>query len=204
MRMPIGGAMGAPMAQPEPASRRTAGMGTEGHRGVQGPRAAVSRGHRSGPHRRRGGRCGLVRTQGTGGLVRQARKRLGRLGALAPWRGGVRLRSLVTAWAGPSRAQHNQHPQASTDRQLRRQERRNHGMAPSPCDDLGTFYSVFGAGNYPQDQGTRPGTGASGNGQSLHRTTVSQTWFHAHAHRTRCIRLQMYVRGCMSVHKQHT
>ena len=29
-------------------------------------------------------------------------------------------------------------------------------MAPSPWDDLGTFYSVFGAGNYPQDQGTRP------------------------------------------------
>jgi hypothetical protein len=41
-------------------------------------------------------------------------------------------------------------------------------MAPSPWDDLGTFYPVFGAGNYPQDQGTRPAVGGSaGVGQAL-------------------------------------
>jgi hypothetical protein len=63
-RPPVGVAIGAQIAQPQPASIRTAVMGTEVPRGVNGTRAAVRRGHRIGPHRRReGGSGGLWLTQ---------------------------------------------------------------------------------------------------------------------------------------------
>jgi hypothetical protein len=75
-------AIGAQIAQTEPASVVTTGMRTKMPGGIDRTRVSVRRGHRVGRYRkRRLGRCGLSLTQGTVGLVRQARKRCGRVSA---------------------------------------------------------------------------------------------------------------------------
>src|SRR5262245_31455346 len=91
----IGMAIGPQIAPPGPAAIATARMGTKVQRGIDGTRTSVGRGHRVGWRRRRRVRMrGFLRTQGTMGLVRQARKRFGVVGALTARRdrrGGLRL-----------------------------------------------------------------------------------------------------------------
>jgi hypothetical protein len=82
-------AVGAPVAQPQPAEVGTARMRTKVSRGVHRAGAAVGRGQRLGWHGRgRVGRRSFVRTQGTRRLVRQARKRHRLVGTRATRRDG--------------------------------------------------------------------------------------------------------------------
>jgi hypothetical protein len=85
--------------QPQPPARGTSGVGTNVPRGGHRPGAAGRGGQRRGPSRRRGRRCaGLLVTQRTGRLVRQARPWVRRGGAWAlglrwhGWGGQPRLR----------------------------------------------------------------------------------------------------------------
>src|SRR6516165_3255196 len=81
-----GMAIGAYIAQPEPAAIVTTGVGTKVHGGIHRPGASVRWGHRIRPSRRRGSRLtGLLVTQRTVRLVRQARKGFGLAGALGHW-----------------------------------------------------------------------------------------------------------------------
>src|SRR5262249_12777880 len=116
-------------------------------RGVDDTRASVGRRHRSRSHGRPGlGMDCLVLTQDTVGLVGEACKRLGLLGALTPRHDGRGWRALGrSAAAGPGSVQHDKQPQESQHHELRVKEVWNHGSAPSPWDDRGTFYLVFGA-----------------------------------------------------------
>ena len=67
-------------------------------------------------------------TQGTVGLMGEACKRLGFLGALTPPYAGLGWRSLCRrASAGPGSVQHDKKPQESQDRQLVEQKVWNHG-----------------------------------------------------------------------------
>ena len=77
------------VAQPQPPAIVTIRVGTKVRGGVHGPRTPMGGRQRSRPERRRGsGLDGLMRTQRTKGLVRQARKRFGLAGAgAAGWRG---------------------------------------------------------------------------------------------------------------------
>src|SRR6266849_5355104 len=52
-RAPIGVAIGAQIAEPQPASIRTTGVGTKVHRGVNDTRSSVRRGHGVGGYRTR-------------------------------------------------------------------------------------------------------------------------------------------------------
>src|SRR5262245_1195799 len=88
---PAGMAVGAQVAQPQPAAIVTARMGTEMPRSIDHTRAPVGRLYRIRLYRRRWrGSRGLFRTQGTRGLMPQARKGCGRLGAFALGRAGLR------------------------------------------------------------------------------------------------------------------
>src|SRR6266571_9183319 len=80
----MGMAIGAQIAQPQPAAIATALMGAKVLRGIHGARPAVRRGHRLG-WRRRGlvGLCGFSLTQGALRLLGQASKRFGRGGVFA-------------------------------------------------------------------------------------------------------------------------
>src|SRR5690349_9781744 len=79
-----GMAIGAEVAQPEPAAIAAARMGTEVLRGIDSAGASMGRGHGLGWRRRgRLGRHCLVLTQGTMGLMRQPHKGLGSFGVLA-------------------------------------------------------------------------------------------------------------------------
>src|SRR5215467_7181795 len=122
-------------------------MGAKMPRGVDDTRASVGRRHRIRSHGRPGlGMDCLVLTQGTVGLVGEACKRLGLLGALTPRHDGRGWRALCrSASAGPGSVQHDKQPQESQHHELIVKEVWNHGSAPSPWDDRGTFYLVFGA-----------------------------------------------------------
>src|SRR5205823_6193924 len=85
-------AVGAQVAQPQPAAVVTVRMRTKVPRGVDGPWASVGRGQRIGAHRRRWrGMCGLVCTQGARGLLGQTLKRFGLDGVLTLGLDGLRL-----------------------------------------------------------------------------------------------------------------
>src|SRR4029450_11732824 len=87
-----GMAIGTEIAPAQPTVIATAGMGPEVPGGVHRARSAVGWGHRLGWHRRwRLGMHGFVRTPGTRGFVRQARKRWGLAGAFALRLEGFRL-----------------------------------------------------------------------------------------------------------------
>src|SRR4029450_9942792 len=90
----IGMTIGPQVVQLQPAAIATAVMGTKVHRSIHGTRAAVRGGHRIGPDRRRWmGGPGLLCTQRTVRLVRQALERCGLSGTLGlgldGWAGGV-------------------------------------------------------------------------------------------------------------------
>src|SRR5262252_7416030 len=108
-RAATGMAIGAQVAQPQPAAIGTADMGTEVVRGVHGTGMAVGRRHGIGPYRRRWRSLhGLWLTPRTVGLVREAHKRCGCAGAFAlglrwhGWGGQTRLR--------PSDMHHDEEP----------------------------------------------------------------------------------------------
>src|SRR5215475_14863242 len=143
-------AIGPQIAPAQPTAIATAGMGTEVPGGVHRAGTAVGRGHRLGWHWR--GRLGMGRfvlTQSTRRCVRQARERLGRGGALA-----LGLDECPLGWprlgpgaaAGPEGVQHHTEPQKSQHHELIVKKVWNHGIAPSPWDDMGALYRVFGAG----------------------------------------------------------
>src|SRR5215470_11902329 len=103
MKLPPGAAIGMAIRpqvmQPQPPAIVTIGVGTKVHRGVHRPGAAVRGEHGIGPSRSRWSRfAGLLVTQRTVRLVRQARKRLRLSGAFAlglhwhGWGGQTRLR----------------------------------------------------------------------------------------------------------------
>ena len=131
-RATAGMAVGAQVAQPQPAAVGTARMRTKVPRGVDGPGAAVGRGHRLGSYRRRWReRRRFLVAQDTERLVRQAAKRLRLLAACASGRAGYRgPRCLRPAGAWPRQRQHDKESQESQDHQLIVKERWNHGIAP--------------------------------------------------------------------------
>src|SRR5262245_34992948 len=102
-RATAGMAIGAQIAQSQPASVVTVAMGAKVPRGVDRTGTAVGRGHRIGWHWRRGQRMqSLLLTSRTGGLVRQADKRFRLLAACASRRDGRSgLRGLSSAGAWP-------------------------------------------------------------------------------------------------------
>ena len=111
----IGMAMGPQIPPSQPAAIATASMGTEVPGGVHRAGAAVGWGHRLGWHRRwRLGMHGFLRPPGTRGFVRQARKRLGLVGACALGLDGCHLgwpRLGSSASAGPDGRQQHTEPQ---------------------------------------------------------------------------------------------
>src|SRR5712691_139125 len=87
----------------------------------------------------------LMRTQGTGGLMGEACKRLGLLGALTPRHDGLGGRALCCrASARPGSVQHDTQPQESQDCQLVEKKVRNHGTPPSLGGETGGFYLILG------------------------------------------------------------
>src|SRR5215813_13250403 len=134
-------------------------MGTEVPGGVHRAGTAVGWGHRLGWHWRwRLGMCGFVRTQGTRGLVRQARKRFGVGGALAARRAGLGWLCLGRhVAAGPGEVQHDTQPQESQDHELIVKLMWNHGKKPPHHGMIGGHCTRFlGRDDYPQRRGTRP------------------------------------------------
>src|SRR6266508_6961261 len=105
-------------------------MRTKALRGVNLPRASVGREHRLGWRRRwQWGMRGFSLTQGTRGLVRQARKRFGLGGALVlgldwhRWDGHASL--------GPGDVQHDEEPHENEQSEVGEKQVRDHGIAPS-------------------------------------------------------------------------
>ena len=86
----------------------------------------------------------LLLTQGTVGLVRQARERFRLCGTLTlrPDGLGWCLES-STGWAQPEVRQHEAQPEQGQDHQLIVNEVRNHRIAPLHDDVGGLFYPVF-------------------------------------------------------------
>ena len=84
--------------------------------GIHLTRASVGWGHRSGQYRWRSGIYGLLLTQRTGGLVRQAGKGLGFSGTLGLRRAGLRLgwpRMGRGGLARPGQMEHHKQPYQS-------------------------------------------------------------------------------------------
>src|SRR5262249_59091807 len=75
-------AVGAEVAKSQPASIVTAFMRAKVHRGVDGARASVGRGHRIGSPGRRC--CGMMRVMCTRGAMRALRETLKRFGLVGP------------------------------------------------------------------------------------------------------------------------
>jgi hypothetical protein len=85
----------------------------------------------------------FVLTQGTVGLVGEACKRLGVLGALMPRHDGLGWRSLGRrASAGPGRVQHDTQPQEAQDCQLVEKQVGNHDTTPSFGSETGGLYLI--------------------------------------------------------------
>src|SRR5919108_2975729 len=113
--------------------------------GVDRTGTPVRRGHGGRPSRRRWSSCSdLLLTQGTVGLVRQARERFRLCGTLTlrPDGLGWCLES-STGWAQPEVRQHEAQPEQGQDHQLIVNEVRNHRIAPLHDDVGGPFYPVF-------------------------------------------------------------
>src|SRR4030095_4272415 len=103
--------------------------------GIDLTRPPVARGHRSRSHRWRWrGMRGLVFTQRTRGLVSQADKRCGLLGAFTPrLNGRLRLdgpRRGHGISARPGKMEQDTEPEQSEERELIEKQRRNHGIVP--------------------------------------------------------------------------
>ena len=115
-------AVGAQVAQPQPAAIGTGRRRAQMPGGIHLTRTSVRRGHRSGAHRRRGREMGgLVCTQSTRGLLGQTRKRFGFDGVLTLGLDGLRLDGLLRGHgssAGPGKVQHDTQPQEAQDHQL--------------------------------------------------------------------------------------
>jgi hypothetical protein len=110
-------AIGPQVVQSRPAAILTIAVGTKGHRGVHGTGAAVRWWHGSGLSRRRWrSLAGLSLTQGTVGLVRQARERFGRGGMRAL---GLRCHGWGRqAWLGPREMQDDEEPDDGSQSEL--------------------------------------------------------------------------------------
>src|SRR5215467_14547735 len=84
-------------------------------------------------------------TQGTVGLVGEACKRLGGLGASTLRHDGLGWRALCRrASAGPGSVQHDTQPQEAQDRQLVEKKVWNHGTTPSLGGETGSLYMILG------------------------------------------------------------
>jgi hypothetical protein len=143
---PTGMAVGAERAAPSPAARRTAGLRTAGHGGVDLTGAALGPDDRGGwPRRGPLGRRRLVLTEGTGWLMGEACQRLGRSRALAVWqeRRGWSVCS-SRASARPSRGQQEKPPQQSQQPQLREKQVWHPGQTSSFGGETGGFYLIRG------------------------------------------------------------
>src|SRR5215510_1564777 len=153
---PAGMAIGAQVAQPQPAAVVTVDMGAKVHRGVDRTGTAVGRGHRIGWHWRREQRMqSLLLTSRTGGLVRQADKWFRLLAAYASRRDGRSgLRCLSSAGAWPYQRQHDKQPQESQDDELIIKEVWNHGSTPLHGNVTGHCTRFPDQANYPQPGGT--------------------------------------------------
>src|SRR4029450_4655252 len=120
-------------------------MGAEMPGGIDLTRPPVARGHRSRSHRWRWrGMRGLVFTQRTRGLVGQADKRCGLIGAFPPRRHGRPRRDGPPrgngAWARPGQMEHDTEPEQSEERELIEKQRRNHGISPVTWGGMAGFY----------------------------------------------------------------
>jgi hypothetical protein len=85
----------------------------------------------------------LPRTQGTMGLVRQARKRFGLGGALAAWCDRRRWIRVSGALTQPSIKDHDKQPHECDQYKLVETKMRQHGNAPSNQYDMGALYRVL-------------------------------------------------------------
>jgi hypothetical protein len=127
-------AVGAQVAQPQPAAIVTGRMRAKMPGGIHRMRTPIRWGHWIGAHRRRWrGMCGLVCTQGARGLLGQTRKRFGLDGVLTRGLDGLRLDGLLRGHgssAGPGKVQHDTQLQESQDHQLVVEQVRNHSNTP--------------------------------------------------------------------------
>src|SRR5215831_2615587 len=164
-------AIGAYIAQPQPAAIVTTSVGTEMHRGIHHPGASVRWGQRVRPLRRRWSRLiGLLVTQRTVRLVRQAHKGFGLVGTSAlrldGWGWGL---GNSTGWARPKVRHHEAQPEQDQNDQLIVDVVRNHQRAPFDDCVGGPFYLLFkpselsaavGYTTNPRRAEARPGRGA--------------------------------------------
>src|ERR1043166_5565874 len=92
----------------------------------------------------------LVLTQGTGGLMGEACKRLELLGALAPRHDGLGGHFLCCrASAGPGSVQHDTQPQESQECQLVEKQVWNHDTTSSLGGETGEALIGFQGRNWP-------------------------------------------------------
>src|SRR5262245_20647678 len=145
-RATTGMAIGAEVPPPQPATIRTARMGTEVPRSVHGARPSVGRWHGIRKHRRRElGLCGFSLAQGTRRSLGETRKRFGLLGACTFGRERHGLscpRALGTlTWSG--RVEHEDKPRKCDQHQLVEKKMRHHGNALSDGSAIRAFYRVF-------------------------------------------------------------
>src|SRR5256714_8255498 len=136
-RATAGMAVGAQVAQPQPAAIGTVRMRAKMPGGIHLTRTSVRRGHRSGAHRRRWrGMCGLVCTQSARGLLGQTLKRFRLDGVLTLGLDGLRLDGLLRgpgSSAGPGKVQHDTQPQEAQDHQLVVEYVRDDSKTPLRC-----------------------------------------------------------------------
>jgi hypothetical protein len=124
-------AIGAQMAQTEPAAVVTTGMRTTMPGGIDLTGAPVRRGHGVGWYR---GRCGVSLTQGTMRLLGQPLEGFGRIGALTLRGAGYergRCDRTLHAWLGLDAVDHEKEPKECTQDELSDDMMRYHGVAPS-------------------------------------------------------------------------
>src|SRR5262249_29082942 len=119
-RATAGMAVGAQVAQPQPAAIGTVRMRAKMPGGIHLTRTPMRRGHRIGAHRRRWrGMYGLVCTQSARGLLGQPLKRFGRDGVLRRGLDGLRLDGLLRrhgSSAGPGKMPHDPYPPTAPTR----------------------------------------------------------------------------------------
>jgi hypothetical protein len=101
---------------------------------------------------------GISCTQGTMGLVRQARQRFGRVGAVAlglSWDGWG-----GQTWLGPRDMQHAEEPHENAYSELGVKKRRDHGLAPAKAWCAGGILPGFWANGMVRRVGGHDRTGA--------------------------------------------
>jgi hypothetical protein len=103
-------------------------------------------GHRIGPYKRRWSSLyGLLLTQRTGGLVRQARKRFGLAEALAS--GWLRWHDRLATGSGvvgPQPVEHEEEPHQCHEPELVEKEGWYHGNAPADDGEMRALYWILG------------------------------------------------------------